>query len=95
MGSVWGGSGGDGTSDAAPGGEPDAGDEDYLVELVVELAGRRRAAGRGAELGHERRETIGGDRTDGGAARCAGAVSGRCPARSGSPECSRWRSPSR
>ena len=61
MGSVWGGSGGDGTSDAAPGGEPDAGNEDYLVELVVELEDDDALPDEGPNTATSDRETIGGD----------------------------------
>jgi hypothetical protein len=66
MGSVWGGSGGDGTSDAAPGGEPDAGDEDYLLELVVELEEDDALPDEGPNSAASDRETIGGDRDDDG-----------------------------
>ena len=64
MGSVWGGSGGDGTSDAAPGGEPDAGNEDYLVELVVELEDDDALPDEGPNSATSDRETIGGDGDD-------------------------------
>jgi hypothetical protein len=66
MGSVWGGSGGEGTSDAAPGGEPDAGDEDYLLELVVELEDDDALPDEGPNSATSDRETIGGDRDDDG-----------------------------
>ena len=60
MGSVWGGSGGDGTSDAAPGGEQDAGNEDYLMELIVELADDDPLPDEVPNSATSDRETIGG-----------------------------------
>ena len=79
MGSVWGGSGGDGTSDAAPGGEPDAGDEDCLVELVVELEDDDALPGEGPNSATSERETIGVDRDGGGYGALARARISRLP----------------